>query len=176
MRAYLESTKGWQDMLSSAVKYLRVAGIHNVNARKTKNHPSDDVRDCLNQDFAKSWSARNGLDEENRFISLVRTLVPEFYDNAHAYQHGADNSDTCCVPHPTKVVRIGTCVIPQFTDYVDVFRLEGVDADVMTLRVRLTSGRDTIFTSSSPVGPTTPPMSSSAADPVGTAQSRPGQP
>ena len=30
VRAYLESTKGWQDVLSSAVTYLRVAGLHNV--------------------------------------------------------------------------------------------------------------------------------------------------
>ncbi len=39
VRAYLESTKGWQDMLSSAVKYLRVAGLHNVNARNTRTIP-----------------------------------------------------------------------------------------------------------------------------------------
>ena len=28
--AYLESTNGWQDMLSATVKYLHVAGLNNV--------------------------------------------------------------------------------------------------------------------------------------------------
>jgi len=65
-------------MLSSAVNYLRGAGLHHVNARNTRTLPWDDVRDWLNQDFVKSWSARNGLEEENRFLSLVRTLAPEF--------------------------------------------------------------------------------------------------
>jgi len=121
VRAYLESTKGWQDMLSSVVKYLRVAGLHNVNAGNTRTLPWEAVQDWLNQDFVKSWSARNGLDEENRFLSLVRTLAPEFYDNAHAYQHGANNSDACLVPQTQKMEKIWTCVVPQFTDYVAVF-------------------------------------------------------
>ena len=105
----------------------------------------------------------------------MRTLAPEFYDNALAYQHGDDNSDACWVQQPMKVEKIGTCVVPQLSDYVDVFRPEGVNADVMPLRVRWTSGRDTIFTSS-PVGPTTPTMSSTTADPIGPAHCRPGQP
>ena len=92
VRAYIESTTGWQDMISSAVKYLRVACPHNVNARNTITLHLDDVLDWLNQAFVKSWSARNGLDKENRFLSLLRTLAPEFYDNAHVYQHGAYNS------------------------------------------------------------------------------------
>ena len=116
------------------------------------------------------------MDEESRFLSLVHTLAPEFYDHAHAYQHGADNSDACWVPQPTNVKKIGTCVVPQFTGYVEMFHLDGVNADVMPLRVRLTSWRNTIFTSSSPVGPTAPPMFSAAAYPVWPAHSRPGQP
>ena len=63
VRAYIESTKGWQYMLYSAVKYLRVAGIHNVNARNTRTLHLSDVRDWLKQDFLKSWSSRNGLDD-----------------------------------------------------------------------------------------------------------------
>ena len=55
----------------------------------------EDVQNWLNQDFVKSPNARNGFNEERRFLSLVRTLAPEFYDNAHAYQHGADKSDAC---------------------------------------------------------------------------------
>ena len=87
VRAYLESTKGLQGMLSEAAKYLRVAGLHNVNARNTRTLTWEDVRDWLNHDLVMSWSAMNGLDEENRFLSLVRTLAPEFYDKAHVYQH-----------------------------------------------------------------------------------------
>ena len=63
MCAYLESTKGWQYMLSSAMKYGRVAGLHNFNARNTMTIHCDDVLDWLNQDFVKSWSSRNGLEE-----------------------------------------------------------------------------------------------------------------
>ena len=105
----------------------------------------------------------------------MRTLALEFYDKAHAYQHGSDNSDAWWVPQPPKVEKIGTCVVPKFSDYVDVFRLEAVNADVMPLRVHVTIRRDSILTSSSPVGPTTPLMSSSPADHVGPAHSRPGQ-
>ena len=42
VRAYLESTKGWQDMLSSVVKYLHVRALHNVNARNTRTLPWED--------------------------------------------------------------------------------------------------------------------------------------
>ena len=52
VRAYLEATNGWQAMLSSAVKYLRVAGLHSVNARTTRIIPLENVRYWLNQDAA----------------------------------------------------------------------------------------------------------------------------
>ena len=45
VHAYVESTKGWKDMLSSAVKYLRVTGLHNVNAINTRTLQYEDVRD-----------------------------------------------------------------------------------------------------------------------------------
>ena len=45
VRAYLESTKGLQDMLSSVVKYPRVEYLHNVNACNASTHPWEDVRD-----------------------------------------------------------------------------------------------------------------------------------
>ena len=53
VRAYLEFTRCWQDMLSSAVKYLLVAGLHNVNARNTRTVQRKDVLDWLNLDFVK---------------------------------------------------------------------------------------------------------------------------
>ena len=98
------------------------------------------------------------------------------YDNAHAYKHEADNSEACCVPQPPKVEKIGTCVVPQFTDYVDIFRLRLVNTDDMPLRVRLTSGREIIFTSLSSVWPITKPLSSAAAYTVGSVPNRQGQP
>jgi len=79
VRAYFESTMGWPYMLSSAVKYLRVGGLRNVSSQNTTTLPKEDVLDWLSQDFVKYWGSRNGLDEENRFLILVRTLEPEVY-------------------------------------------------------------------------------------------------
>ena len=57
----------------------------------------------LEQDFVKSWVARNGPGEEPRYRILARTLTQEFYTNAHALQHGGDNSE---VAQPTQVEKI----------------------------------------------------------------------
>ena len=59
VRAYLESEKGWEDMLHSAVRFLRVGGLSNFNLRNTKTIPWEVVREWLEQDFVKSWEARN---------------------------------------------------------------------------------------------------------------------
>ena len=46
---------------------------------------------------------------------------------------------------PTNVMKIGACVVPQVTDYVDVFRLDDINAYVMPLRVRWTGRQENIF-------------------------------
>ena len=85
-------------------------------------------------------------------IALVLNLAQEFYDNAHAYQHGADKSDSSCALQPTNVVKIGSCVVPQFTEYVELLRLDRYNRNVMPLRFRLKCWREMIFTSSICVG------------------------
>ena len=59
VRAYIESEKGWEDMLHSAVRFLRVGGLRNLNLRNTKTIHWKVVREWLEQDFVKSWVARN---------------------------------------------------------------------------------------------------------------------
>ena len=123
-------------MLHSAVRFLRVGGLRNFNLRNTKTIPWEGVREWLEQDFVKSWVARNGPGDEPRYRSLVRKLAHEFYTSTHALQHGGDNSEAIWVAQPQQVEKIGRC----FTEYVDLFHLDGENNDVMPLRVRLTGG------------------------------------
>ena len=55
VRGYLESTNGWQYILSSAVNYLSIRGLRNVNARNTRSMSREDVLDWLHKDFIQSW-------------------------------------------------------------------------------------------------------------------------
>ena len=149
VRAYLESEKGWEDMLHSAVRFIRVGGLRNFNLRNTKTIPWEVVREWLEQDFVKSWVDRNGPGEEHRYRSLVRTLAQEFYTSAHALQHGGDNSEAIWVAQPPQVEKIGRGFVPQFTDYVDLFHLDRENNDVRPLCVRLTGRGRSIFASPS---------------------------
>ena len=54
VRAYLESAQVWDDMLHSAVRFLRVGGLRNFNMRNSKTIHLEVVREWFEQNFFKS--------------------------------------------------------------------------------------------------------------------------
>ena len=89
VRGNLESTNGWQYILSSEVNYLRIGGLCNVNAGSTMTMSREDVLDCLHKDFIQSWCGRchrSFTTTRTRSSTEPTTQTPAVYRNTQRWE------------------------------------------------------------------------------------------